>query len=93
MLRDRRDEEFACEIDKQEIKEWETKLQIRKQQLKNLYKNQSGEAPYKAWLFHKKAYQLHQKIRKFRKKIKFWKGELEEDQKVLDETCFRLRQF
>ena len=70
-----------------------TKLQIRKQQLKDLYKKQSGEAPYKAWLFHKKANHLHKKIRKFRRKIKFWKGELEEDQKALDETCFVLRQF
>ena len=93
LLRNRRDEEFACEIDKQEIEEWETKLQTRKQQLKELYKKQSGEVPYKAWLFHKKANQLHQEIRKFCKKIKFWKEELEEDQKVLDETCFRLRQF
>ena len=88
-----KDSEFECEIDKRELEDWETKLQDRKLQLKDLYKKQSGETPYKAWLYHKKANQLHQDIRKFRRKIKFWKGELEQDQIYLKEDRESLEEF
>ena len=87
-----KDSEFAYEIDKREIKDWETKLQVQRQQLKNLYKN-NLRLLTKPWLSNKKANQLHQNIRKFRRKIKFWKGELEQDQIYLKEDRESLEEF
>ena len=92
MLREKRACEFGCLIDKTELEEWEAKLQDRKQQLKDLYKN-NQKLLSKPWLYNKKASLLHQEIGKLHRKIKFWKEELKQDQKDLDEVNFRLRIF
>ena len=70
----------------------ETNLQDRKQQLKNLYKN-NQRLLIKPWLYNKKASHLHQEIGKFQRKIKFWKGELEQDLKGLKESQEFLEKF
>ena len=70
----------------------ETNLQDRKQQLKNLYQN-NQRLLKKPWLYNKKARQLHQEIGKLRRKIKFWKGELEQDLEGLKESQEFLERF
>ena len=84
--------EFEYEIDKRELEDLETKLQVHKQKLKDLYKN-NPRLLTKPWLCNKKAIQLHQEIRKFRNKIKFWKGELEQDLIYLKENRESLEEF